>query len=358
MRILLVEFWHSHIYAEPFSQRLRELGNEVFEFKEHVYFDGPVRVEGAATDTGPATMLAKAQEKYRWGPRLWQLNRDLLDRVRSQRPDVVFLIRGAHVLPETLREIKRLGSYVIGWHNDDPLGPHHKWYVWRHFVRAIPLYDRLFAYRHANIDAFRRRGCGRVGLLRSFYLRDLNFPIDDVSASPYQCDVTFIGHWEDDGRSVFVDALLDEPGLDLGLWGTLWERAANSERIQARFGLVEPVRREAYNVALNSAKICLVFLSKLNNDTYTRRCFEIPAAGRFMLAPYTDDLASMFEENVEAVYFRSRDEMVAKVRYYLQNESERTRIAAAGRARLLRDGHEAIDRVRFVLSCLRSDGIP
>ncbi len=345
MKILLVEFWHSHIYAEPLANRLRELGQEVFEFKEHVYFDGAVRV------------LAKAQDKYRLGPRVSRLNRDLLARVRTLRPDVVFLIRGAHVFPETLREIKRLGSYVIGWHNDDPFGPHHKWYVWRHFVSGIPLYNRLFAYRHANMDEYKRRGCARVDLLRSFFLRELNFPIDDVSTSPFRCDVTFIGHWENDGRSNLIEALLDEPGIDFRLWGTLWDRAANSERIRARFGLVEPVRGEAYNVALNSARICLVFLSKLNNDTYTRRCFEITAAGRFMLAPYTEDLASLFKEDVEAVYFRSRDEMMAKVRYYLHHESELARIAAAGRARLLRDGHEAIDRARFVLSCLRDDGI-
>ena len=51
---------------------------------------------------------------------------------------------------------------------------------------------------------------------------------------------------------------------------------------------------EEYNRALCGARVALCFLSKLNGDTYTRRCFEIPAARTFILSEYSDDLASLF----------------------------------------------------------------
>lgn len=42
---------------------------------------------------------------------------------------------------------------------------------------------------------------------------------------------------------------------------------------------------------------------------------------------------------------------------YLRDEQARRRIGQAGRRRLLRDGHEAIDRASEVLQRLREDGV-
>ena len=93
----------------------------------------------------------------------------------------------------------------------------------------------------------------------------------------------------------------------------------------------------------------MVFLSKINHDTYTRRCFEIPAAGAFLFCPYTDDLASMFEEDKEIVFYHTKDDFVEKVIYYLEHDEERMCIATAGHERLLRDGHEVKDRAEQII---------
>ena len=101
--------------------------------------------------------------------------------------------------------------------------------------------------------------------------------------------------------------------------------------------------------------IALVFLSRLNHDTYTRRCFEIPITGTLMLSEYTPDLASLFEEGVEAEFFRGPEELLDKVRFYVRNDEARRRVGLAGRARILRDGHEALDRAKQVLGAMRAD---
>ncbi|WGU68927.1 glycosyltransferase [Capnocytophaga canimorsus] len=46
-----------------------------------------------------------------------------------------------------------------------------------------------------------------------------------------------------------------------------------------------------------------MFLSKLNNDQYTRRCFEIPACGTMMLSERTPTLQEFYTENEEIVFF-------------------------------------------------------
>jgi hypothetical protein len=210
-------------------------------------------------------------------------------------------------------------------------------------VASIQSFDHLFAYRHRNIADFRRLGARHVSLLRSFYLREENFPIPNPGS---EADVSFIGHWEDDERTACVSAILAHPKIRFRLWGTHWHLAPIAFDLGKRLGPIQPLRGQAYNLAINCSKISLVFLSSLNNDSYTRRCFEIPAAGGFMLAPYTDDLASMFREGTEAEYFRSPDEMIDKILFYLCHDDERTRIARGGHERLRRDGHEALDRAR------------
>ena len=345
MKWLLTEDWSTHLYAEPLFHRLAELGEDVHAFKECSFYP----------TAPPAGVLApwrarwiQAQHRLRAGPRTLQLNLALLRRAENLRPDVLLLFRGDQVWPSTLAAIKQRGVYVVGWHNDNPFSSAYPWYIWRHFRRSIPLYDRLYAYRQSNIEDFARAGCTRIGQLRSFYLRELNHPVPVPPTPEYVNGVCFCGHWEPDGRDDYIAGLLDAQDLDFRLWGTLWERSPLFPRIERRFGRIGPLYKESYNLALNGTKIALVFLSGLNQDTYTRRCFEIPAAGTFMLAQYTPDLASMFSEGIEAEYFRTPAEMLSKIRYYLVNELARNQIAAAGRERLLRDGHEALDRARQV----------
>ncbi len=285
----------------------------------------------------------RVQEKFRCGPRVVLLNSALLRAVERLGPDVVVLFRGAQIFSETIAEIRRRNVLVAGYNNDDPLSPRYPQYVWRHFVASIPSFDHLFAYRDRNIAGFRQLGARSISLLRSFYLREENFPIRNAGC---EADVSFIGHWEDDGRTACVEAILAQPQIRFRLWGTRWHLAPNAFDLDKRLGPIRPLGGPEYNLAINRSKISLVFLSSLNNDSYTRRCFEIPAAGGFMLAPYTEDLTSMFREGIEAEYFRSPDEMLDKIRFYLRNGDERENIARAGRERLLRGGHEALDRAR------------
>ena len=341
LRLLLAETWRHRIYAEPFLRRLRELGDIAFAFREEVYFRP--RVELGPPWNTISTASCRLQEKFRCGPRVEQLNAALLRMVERTRPDAVIVFRGEQIFPSTLQAIRAMGALVAGYNNDDPFGRRHAPHVWRHFLANVPTFDHLFAYRQKNVADFHRLGAGRVTLLRSFYVRDDHFPIRDTAKD---LDVSFIGHWENDNRTDHIAAILRESAIRFGLWGTYWLASPIAARLQERFGSIRPLGSPEYNLAINRSRISLVFLSVLNNDTYTRRCFEIPAAGGFMLAPHTEDLASLFQEGEEAEYFRSPDEMLDKIRFYLNHETARARIAQAGRQRLLRDGHEALDRAR------------
>jgi spore maturation protein CgeB len=106
---------------------------------------------------------------------------------------------------------------------------------------------------------------------------------------------------------------------------------------------------EDYNKALCGAKVALCFFSKLNHDTYTRRCFEIPATNTVLLSEYSDELATLYQAGVEADFFKTKEELMQKIHRYVDNEPLRISVGQAGYHRVVADGHDVVSRMQQVL---------
>src|SRR5207245_5920225 len=87
----------------------------------------------------------------------------------------------------------------------------------------------------------------------------------------------------------------------------------------------------------------------LNRDTYTRRCFEIPATRTLMLSEYSDDLAGLFSEGAEAEFFRDRDEMIDKISKYVCDPPTLRSVSEAGYRRVTQDQHDVRARMMRVV---------
>ncbi|MCM1156653.1 MAG: DUF3880 domain-containing protein [Roseburia sp.] len=64
------------------------------------------------------------------------------------------------------------------------------------------------------------------------------------------------------------------------------------------------------------------------------RVLDILACGGFVLTNFQPEITEFFREDEEIVIFRSLDECMEKIRYYLQNDTERKAIAAAGKRKV------------------------
>lgn len=345
MKILVCGDWHADLHEEVVCSSFLELNHQVFKFKWSNYFSQ----EGNFF----SKFIKRLQNKIIFGPLVYKLNSDFCKTVIKNKPDIIFIYRGTHILPKSLIYIKKLypNSILIGYNNDDPFSKKHSIFLWRLFKQTVKYYDIFFAYREHNIKEYLAVGAKNVYLLRSWFQKSRNYPIYNNSpnySSIFKYDVTFIGHYENDGRIHYLEEIVLK-GFKLKIFGPGWNDVILKSPVLKDLYPVSFIWGKDYNNALCYSKIALCFLSKLNRDTYTRRCFEIPASGTFMLSEFSSDLSNLFVEGLEVEFFRNKLELVSKIKFYLEHESERKMIAEAGYHKVIQEGHDAISRMRYVL---------
>ena len=342
--LLIVGSWEFDIYEDGFSRGLNKLGIDVIKFSTAKYFQ---------------SVFGKLQKRIPIiGPAQLRLNRELIMSVDSIKPDSVLFWRPTHILPSTLIYINQLSVATISYNNDDPFGPmvhgnvpwHHHW-LWYWYLKCLPVFKLNFFYREINCVEAQSHGANHADTLLPYFLpwRDRNLELSLDEKRRFETDVVFCGHYEPDGRELVIKAII-KAGFKVKVWGgPEWNRDVLGDC----FDLLSPItlaNGTDYAKALSGAKMCLCFLSKLNRDSYTRRCFEIPAFHRVLLSERSEALESMYIENAEACYFSTPEEAVNRVRWLLDNPEERMRIANAGASRVWRDGGDVFSRAQEFLT--------
>lgn len=102
--------------------------------------------------------------------------------------------------------------------------------------------------------------------------------------------------------------------------------------------------------AINSYKI---HLNRNIDIDINYRTFETLGCKTFILTNYTDGLDELFDIGRELVTYGGGDDLLNKVRYYLENPGERNAIAEAGYNRVKRD-HTYLVRARQLVEMLNA----
>ena len=273
------------------------------------------------------------------------LNRAILERAGTF--DLLFVVKGNLVTAETLRVLKARTPPVsiVGWSCDDICLPHNNSAVLR---AAAPLYDLFYTAKSLNIThgELAKMGFREPRFLHQGFDRGIHRPVPDP-ASRFAGKVTFVGFGEQDRFEKMNH--LARNGIEVDVWGNGWTGAMRAAADPNLHIHGYPLFGDDYADVLCNSAISLCFLRKLNRDLHTSRSFEIPACGGFMLAERTDEHCRYFEEHKEAVYFNDADELLAKVRHYLNRPEDRARIAAAGRQRSLEEDYSCHRLAREII---------
>lgn len=333
MKIFIIRGGFGDVYEPAWVKSLESLGHQVIMFDSHQY-------------TLPS-LFGKLERRFISGPSIKKIRQKSIDQAKLIKPDLILLYQGHYHDFESVNELKKI-AWTTGYHNDNPFsakedGRHSNRY--KYLIPSLSAYNSYHVYRKCNINQFKNAGINNVKLLMSYYIPELDHP-SNLFSTELGADVIFAGHPEKDGREIYINNML-ENNINFKLYGNskYWKPLIN-EILWKKLNVVRILNTYEYRLAINSSKICLSFFSKWNRDEYTRRVFEIPAMGRFLLTERNETMLSLYKEGVEAEFFSCSEELIDKIKYYTNNDIAREKISKAGYQRCITSGYDIDSRMK------------
>lgn len=315
---------------------LERLGHTVHPFNSYRY--------------NPANpLLHKIVYRLAAGPHVERLNRDLLHIAETEKPDLLWTDKLLWIRPRTLDRIRALGIVTVSYMIDNPFGPRQD-PGWRLYMQDIPHYDLHVVQRDKNIADYKARGARDVIKIQTAFEPTLHYPPPETwTDTDRNRDVSFIGTpYDDRAQTLTRLSALHEFNVTVSGNQRSWRRALTPATFTTLYKEGE-LYQQQYREAIWRSRINLSFITHSNQDEFVHKSFEIAGCGGFLLAERSPGHLSRFDEDTEAIFFTGYDELLAKIRRYLPDEAARTRIAAAGHARALRDGYSNDHQVALIV---------
>lgn len=280
----------------------------------------------------------------------YEVNKKVLRQIEQNHYDLIWIDKGVQLSPRTLRRIKEIqkGAIIVGYSPDNMVVRHNQS---PYFINSIKYYDYYVTTKSYTVDDLYKMGVPHVLFVNNAFESTFHHPyvLDEVEKKRLGGKIGFIGAWEKERFEYIL--YLAEHGVSVRVWGGgRWLKYQNmNPNLQ-----IEPcgLFTEDYNKALSAFDISLCFLRKINFDLQTTRTMEIPACGSMLMAERTKEHLQLFEEDKEAVFFSSKQELLEKCQYYLNHPKLIKNISNAGLMRCKTSGYSNVDTIKRVLEVI------
>jgi hypothetical protein len=255
---------------------------------------------------------------------------------KSSKPD--FILHTKDELPaEIFQELRSL-TRVIQWYPDLTI---HPWLP--PYVRAA---DVFITMAEGLVEEFQKDNSNVFWLTQAFepsFFRIREITPEDRKT--FSSEVTFAGTLGSKPyylpRRRHLTRVMDE-GFQLKWWGPRMPRKFSTiPLLIGRLGKAyggKFIWGEEYAKAAQLSKIFLAFDALPNiRKSMSARMYTAVGCGAFYLCQHVEGIEEVLVPGKEIVTFRSEQEMIDMIRYYLKNDKERKRIAETGRDRIIKD---------------------
>lgn len=272
------------------------------------------------------------------------LNKYFKKRIYEIRPELVFVIKGEFISPETLKELKKTKHLkIFNFNPDNPFNENKA--ASSDLIRnSIQYYDAYFIWGKFLIPALIKAGAKHVEYLPFAYDPELHYPlqVSEHEIKKYGNDIAFIGSWDKE-REEFLESLTN---FDLAIWGNGWQKLKWNSKLKSKWKKKDVIGEE-FSKVCNSSKIVLNHIRAQNGNAHNMKTFEIPACNGFMLTKRTEEQGEFFEEGKEIACFSTPVELDAMIRKYVNNDSIRNQIKINARKKI--QPHTYFERAKKIL---------
>ena len=261
-------------------------------------------------------------------------NINFMHGIEEFHPDLILVIKGETLLPETLHAVKRrIGVPLIQWCGDDPF-----WFP--NLVGAFGIYDRFFIADASYVPDIEKHGSPGAEFLA--HAADESVYSNEISPAADSPEVIFVGdsrhqmgHLPENWHRVEVLEAVARAGIDLAIYGRGWESLPDSYAVRASVRGPELLPAERVVAAYRASKIVLNVHHPQMVHGCNMRTFETAACGAFQLIDDRSSLADLFDPPNDIVAYRSPVELIELIRHYLGHPDERAAIAERSRQTVL-----------------------
>ena len=256
-------------------------------------------------------------------------NKSVIIKAKSWKPDLIFTMNGARLLPETVKYLKEeLNCTTICYVADNPFDSSRDKYVGmslRHY-NYIFVCEKMWIQNIQNVSPESKVFSIGVGFDPNIFDANLN-PILP-SNEELECDISFTGaNYGEKAEGAYRAGILAQlTNYKLKIWG--------HGNWPSRFKYFPELKYAYQGDLLPFNKLLELYLvSKINLNMpspqiltgFQPRVFEIAAAKGFQIIDFRNDLLDYFSED-EIVTFRNPFELKEKINFYLNNNNARLEI--------------------------------
>ncbi len=310
------------IIGEYCAKALQALGHEVYVFD--ISGQGCRFLKGLKSAVRHMFPRAPSLKDFGWIKEAVKnrVNKSLRETVARFKPDIVLVLLGEDIRPETIQAIRAMaGSRVVNWLFDSLLLDYRREF----FSRVVGAYDYIFL-----IDSPEILKTVQIPAQKIFSLPLAADPqkfrrlvLSASDCKKYGSDVAFVGTVTQ-RRKEILKGLRD---FDFKIWG-LWQ---GKDPDLVPFYAEQDVYGGKAVKIFNAAKI-IIDLPELftpGKELYhvSPRMFEVPACAGFLLAPCSCQVPELYKLGEEMVCYRDFDELKRLIRYYLDHPAQRCSIA-------------------------------
>ncbi|MFX1274380.1 MAG: glycosyltransferase [Promethearchaeota archaeon] len=233
----------------------------------------------------------------------WKMNKQLIQEIKMNKYDLIFLAKSDTI---NYHSIKKFNHFSKTWY-----------FIMDPLKTALEINADKYASLCTGSSAtfsnvtklFKKRGATAFHITEGY---DIDIYKPDIKSSEKDIDVVFAGS-KSPKRERFIN-FLKKNGISVICYGSGWKNSS-----VYLYELADVYRR---------SKIVLNFVRDLSG--FSDRVLLAMGTGSFLLSEYCHDLKKFFKKEEHLDWFQDMDNMLEKIKYYIQNPALRENIAQKG----------------------------
>jgi spore maturation protein CgeB len=284
-----------------------------------------------------------------------QLNGLFLEAIRELKPDITLIIKCPFLLRRTIMEAREIHNHkIVGWIFDCTINGTLVQHV-EPYIELIREFDIFYTIDNEAVAPLTSRGVNAKWLSEGCFVSDHQEQvINSIQKKKYGSDVVFLGSVGGihPNRTEILEFLYDSI-IPFKLYGEVYfdkeKEPVWVKDSHTGFAAIN----NYHSIVVNSSNIILGIDGwPERSKSYSARLYRTLAAGGFYLTTHTKDIEEEFIPGVHLDTYRTKEELVEKIIYYMNNEDKRKAIAEAGR-QLVLDKHTFKHRIETITNdCL------